>query len=123
MNKELYFLGDEQPQYPVPGAEGVERKIVARGGDMMIVEVHFKKGAIGAMHQHFHEQVTYCTRGAVMFDIEGEKQRIAAGDSVFMPKDCLHGCEVLEDDTILLDIFAPQREDFLELEKEILGNK
>ncbi len=121
MNKELYFLGKDMPQYPVPGAEGVERKIVARGGNMMIVEVHFKKGSFGAMHQHFHEQVTYCTQGAVMFDIEGEKQRIAAGDSVFMPADCMHGCEVLEDDTILLDIFTPQREDFLELEKEILG--
>lgn len=121
MNKEYFFIGEELPIYTV--GEGIERRIVARGGDMMIVEVHFKKGAIGALHEHIHEQVTYCTKGAVMFEVNGEKQRIAAGDSVFMPIHSLHGCEVLEDDTILLDIFTPQREDFLELEKEILSKK
>lgn len=115
MNKELYFIGKDIPMKRV--CEGITRRFVAHGGDMMIVEVHFEKGAVGAMHQHFHEQVTYCTQGAVMFDIEGEKQYIGAGDSVFMPKDCMHGCEVLEEDTILLDIFTPQREDFLEWDK------
>lgn len=121
MNKEWFFIGEDLPKYEI--AEGIERRLVARGGDMMIVEVHFKKGAVGAMHQHFHEQVTYCTKGAVMFEIEGEKQRIAAGDSVYMKPDCMHGCVVLEDDTILLDIFTPQREDFIKLEKEILEKK
>lgn len=120
-NKEYFFLSDDLPQYPV--ADGIERKIVARGGEMMIVEVHFKKGAVGALHEHIHEQVTYCTKGAVMFEVSGEKQLIAAGDSVFMPINSLHGCVVLEDDTILLDIFTPQREDFIELEKEILSKQ
>lgn len=120
-NKEYFFISEDLPQYPV--AEGIERKIVARGGDMMIVEVHFKEGAIGTLHQHFHEQVTYCTRGSMMFEVEGEKQLIKAGDSVFMPKDCMHGAVCLEDDTILLDIFTPQRDDFIVLEKEILAKK
>lgn len=121
MNKDWFFLSEEQPKYPI--ADDIERRIVARGGDMMIVEVHFKKGAVGTLHQHFHEQVTYCTKGSVMFEIEGEKQKICAGDSVYMPPDCLHGCVVLEDDTILLDIFTPQREDFITLQEEILAKK
>lgn len=120
-NKEYFFISEDLPQYAVPGTEGIERKIVARGGNMMIVEVHFKKGAVGSLHEHFHEQVTYCTHGSVMFEVSGEKQLIKAGDSVFMPKDSLHGCVVLEDDTVLLDIFTPQRDDFIKLEKEILG--
>ncbi len=112
MNKEIFFIGEDIPLSPV--TEGIERRLVARGGDMMIVEVHFKKGSVGSLHEHFHEQVTYCTKGAVMFEVDGEKQRIGAGDSVYMPPNCNHGCVVLEDDTVLLDIFTPQREDFLE---------
>lgn len=110
MNKEFYFINDDIALQHVN--DGIERKIVARGGDMMIVEVHFKKGAVGALHQHIHEQVSYCISGKLEFDVNGEKQIIGAGDSVFMPIDSLHGCVVLED-TVLLDIFTPQREDFL----------
>ncbi|MFI3237060.1 MAG: cupin domain-containing protein [Lachnospiraceae bacterium] len=111
MNKEYYFLGEEIALQEVK--PDLHRKVVARGGDMMIVEVHFKKGAVGDMHAHIHEQVTYCKSGSVEFDIEGEKQIIKAGDSVFMPINCLHGCVALEDNTVLLDIFTPQRLDFL----------
>ncbi|GAA0178916.1 cupin domain-containing protein [Clostridium sediminicola] len=91
----------------------IERKIVAHGGDMMIVEVHFQKGAIGAMHEHFHEQVTYCTKGKLEFTVGEETTIIGAGDSVYMPPNLVHGAKILEDDTVLLDIFTPQRKDFL----------
>lgn len=110
MNKEYYFINDEIEFQKVN--DEVNRKIVARGGDMMIVEVHFQKGAVGAMHQHIHEQVSYCIKGKVEFEVNGEKQIIGVGDSVFMPIDSLHGCVALEE-AILLDIFTPQREDFL----------
>ncbi len=110
MNKEYYFINEEIPLQTV--SDDISRKIVARGGDMMIVEVHFKKGAVGALHEHIHEQVSYCISGCLEFDVNGDKQRIQAGDSVFMPIHSLHGCVALED-TVLLDIFTPQREDFL----------
>ncbi|MFI3172825.1 MAG: cupin domain-containing protein [Eubacteriales bacterium] len=110
MNKEYYFLNEEIEFEHV--SDTIKRKIVARGGDMMIVEVHFKKGAIGALHHHIHEQVSYCISGKVEFDVNGDKQVICGGDSVFMPIESLHGCVALED-TVLLDIFTPQREDFL----------
>lgn len=110
MNKEFYFINEEIQLEKVN--DTISRKIVARGGDMMIVEVHFQKGAIGAMHAHIHEQVSYCIKGSVEFDVNGDKQIIKEGDSVFMPINSLHGCVALEE-AILLDIFTPQREDFL----------
>lgn len=110
MNKEFYFINEEIALTKVN--DQINRKIVAHGGDMMIVEVHFQKGAIGSLHEHFHEQVSYCIKGKLEFDVNGDKCIIGAGDSVFMPKDSLHGCVALED-TVLLDIFTPQREDFL----------
>lgn len=33
-------------------AEGVERKILAYTDELMCVENHFKKGAVGALHHH-----------------------------------------------------------------------
>lgn len=109
MGEQFYFVNKEIEFIKVK--DDIKRKIVAHGGDMMIVEVHFKKGAIGDLHEHFHEQVSYCISGSLEFEVNGEKTIIGAGDSVFMPKDSLHGCVVLED-TVLLDIFTPQREDF-----------
>ncbi|MFI3230967.1 MAG: cupin domain-containing protein [bacterium] len=110
INKEFYFINDEIEFITVN--EKIKRKIVARGGDMMIVEVHFQEGAIGDLHEHFHEQVSYCIKGKLEFDVNGDKAIIGPGDSIFMPKHSLHGCKVLEP-TVLLDIFTPQREDFL----------
>ena len=34
--------------------EGVKRKILAYADEMMCVENHFEKGAIGALHHHPH---------------------------------------------------------------------
>ena len=90
----------------------VTRKIRAHGGSLMAVEVMFKDGAIGYEHRHVHEQVCYCLAGEFEFTIEGEKTRLTAGDSVYVPSSVLHGAVCLKEGR-LLDIFTPQREDFL----------
>ncbi len=89
---------------------------------MMIVEVHFKAGAEGPLHEHFHEQVSYCVSGKLEFTVDGETCMIGAGDSIYMPPDSLHGAKIIED-TVLLDIFTPQREDFLEQRAEFLATQ
>ncbi len=90
----------------------LSRKIRARGGSLMMVEVFFKKGAVGAEHRHVHEQVSYCLSGEFQFTIEGETTTLRAGDSLFVPASALHGTTCLADGR-LLDTFTPQREDFL----------
>ena len=90
----------------------VSRKIRAKGGSMMMVEVFFTAGAIGAEHRHPHEQLTYCLSGEFVFNIDGEKSTVRAGDSLYVPASALHGTTCIADGR-LLDIFTPQREDFL----------
>lgn len=46
---------------------GVTRRILAHGGKMMAVEVMFEQGAIGPMHNHPHEQLTYVLSGEFEF--------------------------------------------------------
>jgi quercetin dioxygenase-like cupin family protein len=88
------------------------RKIRAHGGNLMMVEVTFATGAVGSEHRHVHEQVCYCLAGEFDFTVEGEKRRLRPGDSVCIPPSALHDTVCLSEGR-LLDIFTPQREDFL----------
>jgi quercetin dioxygenase-like cupin family protein len=88
------------------------RKIRAHDGGLMIVEVIFEPGAVGSEHRHVHEQVCYCLEGEFEFTVEGQATRLRPGDSVYVPPSALHGAVCL-DKGRLLDIFTPQREDFL----------
>ena len=88
------------------------RKILAHEGSLMMVEVTFDKGGSGAPHRHPHEQITYVAQGRFRFTVEGEDSLVETGDSLYFPSNALHGCEALEDG-VLVDIFTPQREDFL----------
>jgi len=92
-------------------ADGVERKILARGGGLMMVEVFFEKGAVGAVHTHPHQQVSYVLKGSFELEMDGNKETIGAGDSFYVPADAPHGVVALEESAIL-DIFTPQRQDF-----------
>jgi quercetin dioxygenase-like cupin family protein len=90
----------------------LSRKIRAHGGGLMAVEVFFTPGAIGYEHRHPHEQVCYCLAGEFIFTLEGESFTLKAGDSMYIPGSALHGATCVAEGR-LLDIFTPQREDFL----------
>ena len=51
-------------------------------------------------------------REAFEFAVAGQKQVIRAGDSLYVPAGAEHGTRCLEAGR-LLDVFTPQREDFL----------
>ena len=62
---------------------GVTRRILAHDGKMMAVEVNFEQGAIGPMHNHPHEQLTYVLSGEFDFTIGDEKHVVTAGDTLY----------------------------------------
>ncbi|HJV46640.1 MAG TPA: cupin domain-containing protein [Bacillota bacterium] len=92
---------------------GVTRKLLSKGGSLMMTEVTFQKNSIGDIHSHPHEQISYIVQGSFEFNLGGEIQIIQKGDSVYIPSGISHGVKALEDHSIILDIFTPQREDFL----------
>lgn len=93
-------------------SELVERRIMAYDDQLMLVEMRMRKGSIGALHTHPHHQVDYLVSGCIEFELEGEKQVLCPGDSVVIPPHAWHGAIALED-SVVLDIFSPLREDFL----------
>ena len=91
---------------------GVSRKILSYNDQMMIVEVHFKQGGIGALHTHPHQQLTYVQSGRFRFTMDGEEFEVSQGDTLQFAPNAVHGTVCLEDG-VVLDIFHPMREDFL----------
>jgi len=107
----LFFFGENEQI--VDAGEGAKRKLLGRGGSLMMAEVSFQKDAIGAIHSHPHEQVSYIVQGSFEFRLDGKVQRVVKGDSIYVPSNTLHGVKALEDNSIILDVFTPQREDFV----------
>ncbi|RPD96100.1 cupin domain-containing protein [Candidatus Pantoea deserta] len=97
---------------------GVTRRILAHGGALMAVEVTFQQGAVGPLHHHPHEQLTYVLSGRFSFTIDGETREVSAGDTLYKAPHIVHGCVCLEAGT-LLDTFTPQREDFLPVNQPV----
>ena len=95
-----------EPTNPAPG---ITRRILARGGKIMGVEVTFQKGAV---HKHPHEQMSYILSGSFQYEADGQTYFLKQGDSYYVAPEVLHGATALED-SMILDIFTPQREDFL----------
>lgn len=92
---------------------GVTRKVLTYKNDLMLVEVTFQKGAVGADHAHPHQQISYVAKGKIEFMINGEKTIVQSGDSIYIDSNMLHGAVALED-SIIVDVFTPIREDFLQ---------
>ena len=96
-------------------SENMTRKVLAHQGNMMLVEVAFHKASDDpGLHSHPHEQIAYVTKGRFEFVVEGrENVFVGVGDSIYFEPNVVHGGKPLEDESILLDIFTPIREDFL----------
>lgn len=92
---------------------GVVRKVLAYSENLMTVELHFDKGAVGAMHSHPHEQIGYIISGSLLYKEEGKEDKVlVTGDTYYVEPDVPHGVVALEE-TMLLDVFTPMRKDFV----------
>jgi len=93
-------------------APGVRRRLLCHDKNLMMVEVGFEKGAVGAPHSHPHIQVSLVVSGRFEVTVGGEKRILETGDSFRTPADVVHGVVALEPG-VLIDTFTPHREDFL----------
>ena len=93
--------------------EGIERQMIV-GERLMICRLRIAPHVVTPAHDHPHEQMTLVERGRVLFTI-GDRQSIAeAGDVLHFPPGTWHGATMLDEEVILVDIFSPIREDFLQ---------
>ncbi len=92
---------------------GVKRKVLSYSKNLMACELTFEKGAVGAPHSHPHEQIGYIISGKLVYQEAGQADKVLeTGDTYYVAPNVVHGVQILED-TKLLDIFTPMREDFV----------
>ncbi len=92
----------------------VKRKIMSYEQSLMLVKVAFEAGGVGPLHQHDHVQITHVETGVFEVEIDGVKNVLKAGDAFHIPSNLMHGAVCIEEG-VLIDVFSPMREDFIQI--------
>ena len=79
---------------------------------MTLVRILLAKGAVVPRHAHGNEQIATVLEGRLRFTVGDETQEVVAGESIPLPANVPHEVEALED-SVVLDVFSPVREDWL----------
>ena len=101
---------DQQANRDLSG--GVHRRVLAHSEALMAVEVSFEAGAVGSRHTHPHTQCSYVLSGSFEYYVGEDTVKLQPGDSIVVAGDVPHGTLCVEKG-VLLDIFTPERKDFL----------
>ena len=99
-------------QVPEEQVTPLIRRRIVTGEKEMIVFWRMKAGAHAAAHRHPHEQVFFMLSGKMEFRLGGEKRTCGPGEAGVIPGGVEHEAWFTED-TEVIDVFSPPREDFL----------
>ncbi len=105
-----YFLeGDRMPiKQLAPGASAK----IGWGEKTMLSLVTLEPGSQVGLHKHPHEQAGYVVEGEFEFTIGDEKRMLKPGDMYVIPGNTEHGVLYVKTHSIVLDIFAPPRDEY-----------
>ena len=104
-----YLSLDKVPEEQVTPL--ITRRLVT-GEREMVVFWRMKAGAHAAAHRHPHEQIFWVLSGKMEFRLGDERRMCGPGDLGVIAPGVEHEAWFPED-TEVVDIFAPPREDFL----------
>ena len=92
----------------------LSRRLVT-GDRVMLAEVKLAKGCPVPGHRHEHEQLAFVMKGALRFWVgenDAEELVLREGQVLHLPSNVWHRADALED-SVVLDVFSPPREDWL----------
>jgi quercetin dioxygenase-like cupin family protein len=95
---------------------GLQRQVLAFNPNLMLVRHLMEHGWQGTRHSHPHDQLVYVIRGRIRFIGGSSTFDAVAGDSFVVPGGMEHEASALEDSEVL-DVFNPYREDYGSLEQ------
>lgn len=101
---------NDSPQVAM-AVPGLYRRTLATGERMMVCEIFIERETTVPQHSHMHEQCGYVLSGKITFTIGEREYTLLQGDSYSIPGDMLHSATA-HDDTVLVEIFSPPREEF-----------
>lgn len=81
---------------------------------MSIVELD--PGAVVADHHHENEQLGIVLRGSMSFRVGDEREELGPGGTWRIPANTPHEAVAGADGAVVIDVFAPTRDDWKEIE-------
>ena len=90
---------------------GIGRRMV-NGEAMTLAQITLAAGASVPLHDHPNEQIATVLSGRLRFLVGDVELEVGAGESVLIPGGVPHRVDAL-DDSVVLDAFAPRRDDWL----------
>lgn len=82
----------------------------------MLARIELRKGCTVPRHQHHHEQISSVLCGAMRFMVGEEGAAVETivreGEVLVIPGNVSHSAEAIQD-TIILDVFSPPRQDWI----------
>ena len=91
---------------------GLKRRVLAYNEKLFLAEHEMVKGWVGTVHSHPHDQIVYVLRGHLKMSCQGKTFEIRAGDTFAVRGGVEHGASALEE-SLVIDVFTPCREDYL----------
>ena len=98
---------------PIEQINPLVQRQMLNGTQSTFVKWTVKKGGVFPLHHHANEQITWITKGRCEVSSQGRKFVVAAGDVLIIPPNVPHEFHCTED-TIDIDFFAPQRQDWID---------
>lgn len=92
--------------------EGVQMQTLVHGEKTLMGRFKLAKGATIPPHKHPHEQTGIIISGKLLFTVEKKELEVATGDSWCLPGGSEHSVVALED-SVVVEIFSPVRNDYL----------
>lgn len=84
------------------------------GGRAMLNLIRFEPGATVPLHSHPHEQLGIVLEGMQALVVEGVAHELGPLEAYVIPGGVEHSAYCGPDGSLVLDVFAPIREDYLE---------
>lgn len=92
-------------------SDKIKRRYVA-GEQGMVVWWEVEAGGHAAAHSHPHEQIVWMVSGKIDLRLGDELRTMGPGEVCVIPGGVEHEVWFVED-TLVVDVFAPPREDFI----------
>jgi quercetin dioxygenase-like cupin family protein len=87
------------------------------GERQSLAVVELDPNALVPEHRHEHEQLGIVIAGSLEFRIEGETRTLGPGETWTIPSNVPHEVAAGPEGAVVIDVFAPVRADWHELEK------
>lgn len=107
----MYMVRNAGEAGYIDAMDGIKRKTLAYGDNMLLTEFRLEGGKTLPMHRHPQEQTGYLVSGHIILTIEGKPHDMKPGDSWSIAGNVEHGAAVIKD-SVAIEVFSPVREDY-----------